>query len=499
MKCILLFPAWNPYETFSKHTAESQVNIWPPLGILYIAGNLIRAGHSVKVIDGSFNTNDDIIQQVKDFQPDFVGISSTTYAWKSALQTAKDIKALNSNIHITVGGAYAIAQREKAFKDDMAIYIDSLCYTEGEYVTLQILNRLENKTNLSNVLGTIFRDEDGRIITNPPSPPIENLNDIPFPPRFLLGNLNKYVSPPGTYKRLPMTTMFTSRGCSNLCIYCFQIYRDRHIRYRSPENVVSEIEECINKYGIKEIKFLDDQFAGDYSRVEKICDLMIEKKLDITWYASIIAGSVDLPLLKKMKRAGCWAILIGAETGVQKNLDTIQKNVTLQQIEQTVKWVKQAKIKPYTPFMFGIPGETYEDGLKTIKFACKLNPNYVDFNALTPFPGTTIYNNYTKYGTIAEDSNDYTFQHVAFVPYTMTKEQIIKLRQIAFKRFYSRPNYILKKLFEVRSIYDIKALLKGGISLFWIWAGRNIFDPDEMKRKETRRITNRRDIKKYID
>jgi anaerobic magnesium-protoporphyrin IX monomethyl ester cyclase len=90
--------------------------------------------------------------------------------------------------------------------------------------------------------------------------------------------------------------MFSSRGCSNLCIYCFQIYRDRHIRYRSAENVVAEIEECINKYGIKEIKFLDDQFTGNYERVEKICNLIVEKKLDITWYTSAIANTVDKKL-----------------------------------------------------------------------------------------------------------------------------------------------------------------------------------------------------------
>lgn len=484
MKCSLIFPSWNSYETFSKYTARNQVNFWIPLGISYIAGMLVKEGHEVDLIDGSFHTHEEIMDRVRNFHPSYIGISSTTFGWKGAVRIAGDVKKFHPQIHVSVGGPYPIAKKEEIFNEPGSEYIDSMCFTEGEYVTLEILERIQLGRDLSGVKGTIFRDDGGNIIVNEKRKPIENLDDLPFPARDLLGDLNKYVSPPGTYKRLPMTTLLTSRGCSNLCIYCFQIYRDRHIRYRSAENVVAEIEECINKYGIKEIKFIDDQFTGNYERVEKICSLIKEKKLDITWYASAIASSVDKALLQKMKDAGCWAVLFGAETGVQKNLDMIQKNITLDQVRNAVRWAKEVGIKPYTPFMFGIPGETYEDGLKTIEFACELDSNYVDFNALTPFPGTTIYNEHEKYGEISKDTSEYTFQHASFVPYTMTREEIVKLRQLAFKRFYSRPKYIMRKLLEVRSMNDIKTLIKGGCSLFWIWIGKDIFNPNKINRNK---------------
>lgn len=484
MKCSLIFPAWNSYETFSKYTARNQVNFWIPLGISYIAGMLLKEGHEVDLIDGSFHTHEAIMDRIRNFNPSYVGISATTYGWRGAVMLACDVKKYNPQIHVSVGGPYPIAKKAEIFNENGSENIDSMCFTEGEYATLEILDRIQQGRDLSGVKGTIFRDGSGNIIVNEKRPPIENLDDLPFPARDLLGDLKKYVSPPGTYKRLPMTTLLSSRGCSNLCIYCFQIYRDRHIRYRSAENVVAEIEECINKYGIKEIKFIDDQFTGDYARVEKICSLIIEKNLDITWYASAIASSVDKPLLQKMKDAGCWAVLFGAETGVQKNLNMIQKNLTLDQVRNAVRWAKEVGLKPYTPFMFGIPGETYEEGLQTIKFACELDSNYVDFNALTPFPGTTIYNEHEKYGVISKNTSEYTFQHASFVPYTMTREEIVKLRQLAFKRFYSRPKYIIRKLLEVRSLNDIKTLVKGGCSLFWIWVGKDIFNPNKIDRKK---------------
>jgi radical SAM superfamily enzyme YgiQ (UPF0313 family) len=129
----------------------------------------------------------------------------------------------------------------------------------------------------------------------------------------------------------------------------------------------------------------------------------------------------------------------------------------------------------YTPFIFGIPGETFEDGLKTIEFACELNPDIANFHALTPFPGTEIYDNIEKYGTMSGDLTDFTYQGAAFVPYTMKREEIARLRQMAFKRFYSRPRFVLKKLVALRNVNDIKAVANGAQSMFWLWIKSDIF------------------------
>jgi radical SAM superfamily enzyme YgiQ (UPF0313 family) len=171
----------------------------------------------------------------------------------------------------------------------------------------------------------------------------------------------------------------------------------------------------------------------------------------------------------------CRAILFGAESGVQKDLNAIKKGITVQQIRNAVSMAKEAGLTVYTPFLFGIPGQTFEDGLRTIEFACELAPDIANFHAITPFPGSELYDNLDKYGTMSDDLTDFTYQGAAFIPYSMTREEITTLRQIAFRKFYSRPGYILRRLLTLRNINDVKAALEGVKSLLWLWLKKDIF------------------------
>ena len=121
-------------------------------------------------------------------------------------------------------------------------------------------------------------------------------------------------------------------------------------------------------------------------------------------------------------------------------------------------------------------GETFEEGLQTIEFALDLNPDIANFHAITPFPGTHLYDNLDQYGTISDELSDFTYQGAAFIPHSMTREEILKLRQIAFKKFYSRPSFLLKRLFELRSPHDFLVALKSLRSLFWLSTKENLFN-----------------------
>jgi len=125
--------------------------------------------------------------------------------------------------------------------------------------------------------------------------------------------------------------------------------------------------------------------------------------------------------------------------------------------------------------MFGIPGETFEEGLETIRFAIDLNPDIANFHAITPFPGTHLYDNLEKYGTLSDELTDFTYQGAAFVPYTMTKDEILALRQIAFRKFYSRPAFVFKKILELRNPHDFAVALKSARSLFWLLMKDGLF------------------------
>lgn len=477
MKCALIIPSWVPEDIFSTKTASSQINYWQPLGTLYVASSILNAGHDVRFLNGAFMTHSEILNEVSIYKPGFVGIYSTTFGWSKAIQTAADIREILKNVFITVGGPYPIAMQEKCFIDLKEI--DAVVTGEGEITVVEMIEKLSQGESLTGVDGVVFREGE-RIIKNSPRPLILNLDSLPFPARELLVDANDYIPPPATYRRKPVAVIMTARGCNRRCIFCFQIDKQRKsgIRYRSVENVMQEIELCIRQ-GYREIKFIDDTFAADYDRAMQIAKEIKARRLDFTWFASACVNQVDKPLLKAFKDAGCWAILLGAESGVQKNLNTIRKGITLEQIRRAVKAAKDVGLKVYTPFIFGIPGETFEEGLKTVEFACEINPDIANFHALTPFPGTELYDNIDRYGKMSDELTDFTYQGAAFIPYSMTGDEITMLRQIAFRRFYSRPQFILRRIVGLRNIHDVRAVVKGFKSLLWLWIKRDIFRKGE--------------------
>lgn len=474
MKCALVIPSWVPEDIFSSKTASSQINYWQPLGTLYVAAVLQRAGHEVRFLNGAFRSREDILAEIKEFSPRFIGIYSTTFGWAKAKQAAREFRQICADdAFICAGGPYPIAMGRKCLEDGASF--DAIVTGEGEYTSLEITERLGGGIGLDGVPGLISR-KDGSVIENPPRPLIEDLDSLPFPARELLGDAKLYIPPPATYRRKPVAVLMTSRGCNRRCIYCFQIDKERKsgIRYRSVENVLLEIEHCLAQ-GYREIKFIDDTLAADYDRAMRLAKEIKKRRLDFTWFASACVNQVDKPLLKAFKEAGCWAILFGAESGVQKNLNAIRKGSTPDQIRKAVQAAKDVGIRVSTPFMFGIPGETFEEGLETIKFAVELDPDMANFHAITPFPGTYLYDNVDKLGTLSDELSDYTYQGAAFIPFTMTRDQIIELRRIAFRKFYSRPSFILRKLLQLRTPHDFVTAFKSFRSLFWIWTKSDVF------------------------
>jgi radical SAM superfamily enzyme YgiQ (UPF0313 family) len=448
-----------------------------------VASVLRRAGHEVEFLNGAFMTHQGILRKLEKFGPGFVGIYSTTFGWSKAKKTAEDIRrSFGENIFVCAGGPYPIAAQERCFEEG-GDFFDAVITGEGEFTSLEILERLETRRSLEGVQGVVFR-HNGRILKNPPRPLISDLDSLPFPARELLGDANLYIPPPATYRRKPVAVLMTSRGCNRRCIYCFQIDKERKsgIRYRSVENVLKEIEHCISQ-GYREIKFIDDTLAADYDRAMRLAREIKARRLDFTWFASACVNQVDRPLLQAFRDAGCWAILFGAESGVQKNLNAIRKGTTLEQIRNAVKAAKDVGIKVNTPFMFGIPGETFEEGLETIRFAVDLDPDMANFHAITPFPGTYLYDNLEKYGSISDELTDFTYQGAAFIPHSMTREEILRLRQLAFKRFYSRPSFIMKKILELRSLHDLAVATRSMKSLFWLWARNDLFRKEKVQRE----------------
>ena len=248
-------------------------------------------------------------------------------------------------------------------------------YGESEISFISLINQLSaTKPDLSQVPNLIWR-HNNKIIINPPAPPIHQLDNIPFPD-YESFDLQKY--PCFESKIIPL---ITSRGCPYGCNYCsVKLSMGQNFRPRSPQNVIKEIKYWYQK-GFTNFDINDDCFTLDIKRAEQICDLIIKNKLKIKFqlYNGIRVNNITLKLLKKLKKSGCYFIAYGCESGSQKILDHIKKNITLDQVKTAVKYSNQAKIKHAVNFIIGHQDETFSDALETLKFAKNLDCNYVNF------------------------------------------------------------------------------------------------------------------------
>ena len=479
MKCILVMPSWDPADVYTGEFSKNVSGVWPPIGHLCsLAATLLQKNNEVEIIDGAFFNHMAVVRQVLTSGASFVGLYVNAFLMKSAIKIVNAIKIAKPEICVAFGGPLASAFREKCF--EWTNMLDVVFTGEADYTLPAYVESLKQNTPKDQLKGIIYK-ENGNIKKTAEVPIIENLDDLPFPSRQLIDN-SRYIPPLETYRRLPVSYIISSRGCTNRCLYCFQISPEREgIRFRSAENVYVEMEECVKKYKIKEIRFFDDNFAYDLDRVDQICQKLIKAKLNLTWYCSSRVDNINLSIMKTMKKSGCWGILFGAESGVQKNLNMLRKNTTIEQTKKAVDLARKAGLKTVTPFIFGIPGETYEEGLQTIKFACKINPFTVNFHSLTPFPGTELFDNIEKYGRRLGEFEDYTFEKAVFVPHTMTQDEIVKLREKAFKQFFSRPSYILRRILNIRTIMDIRILWDGFLAFLQMYHNKDSFISDNKK------------------
>ena len=258
-----------------------------------------------------------------------------------------------------------------------------------------------------------------------------------------------------------------SRGCPFHCFFCLATpVSGAEIRTRSPENIVEEIKECINKYNIRNFIFWADIFNYDKKWVSDLCNLIIANNLNITWSANTRADTIDEEITQLMYRAGCRLVSIGAESGSQHILNNIGKNITLDDIRLAVKILKKYNMKIYTYFIIGLPWETEYTVEDTIDFAIELDSDFTSFYTAAPLPGTKFYNYAVDNNLINSNTS---FKDAYFVPtirsHELTKEQIFKLHKQAVRKFYLRPSYIFKTLLKIKSKNELKNYIKAGLKI----------------------------------
>ncbi|MAG50334.1 B12-binding domain-containing radical SAM protein, partial [archaeon] len=341
---------------------------------------------------------------------------------------------------------------------------------EGEETFYELIKAIDENKDLEEVNGIVFR-KNNEIIKTKPRELIKNLDEIPFPARDLL-DLKLYES--SVTKKVShenATYLFTSRGCPFDCVYCNAKSMWRRLtRFRSIQNVVDEIEECINKYNLKEFNIGDELFTLKEDRVIEICDEIIKRNLEISWVCMSRVDTISSNMVKKMKEAGCKLITFGFESGSKEILKNIRKMTDIDKAEEAVNIVKKEGIGVYGNFMIGNPGETEETFNETLNFSRKLDLDKASFFITVPFPGTDLYNMLKENGHLDKNLEWSRFSPVSNkYPLLRTDalngDDLLKLQKKAFKNFYLRPKFVINQLKKLKSKDDIKDLITG-IKLF---------------------------------
>jgi anaerobic magnesium-protoporphyrin IX monomethyl ester cyclase len=446
--------------------------ILPPLGIGYIAAVLEKNNFDVKIIDCR-PLHISVKQLIKIFieqQPDIIGISATVLDITTAAEISKILKKELPEALLVIGGPHVTGLPENTLKNAA---FDIGVIGEGELTMLEIAEQKRSgKLDVQNMRGIVYK-ENGAIKINAPREVIQDLDSLPFPARHLYPSLSDYKPLFGSYLKKPVAHLFTSRGCPYKCTFCDRSIFGNKFRAMSPKKVVDEMEELITVHGAKELQFYDDTFTLDKKRVYEIFDEMKRRNLKFPWSCLTRVNHVDKDILKAMRKAGCWRIMFGIESGDQRILKAMKKGTTLEQGENAVRWAKEAGLHVRASFIMGHPGETLESMNNTIKFSKKLSFDTVNFYAIVLHPGNELYDLAKKEGTIFhEDYSQYTpaidiyKTKLAYVPEGITEIQLKQTISRAYREFYIRPSYILRQLLSIRSFADIINYAKGFFIIF---------------------------------
>ena len=430
---------------------------WPPLGMLYIAGVLMKEGFEVSLLDQAVKgfSFKQTLDWVKREDPDILGFSVLHSAAKEAPKIAEHVKTENPNITIVMGNYHATFNAERILRKYPCV--DVIVRGEGEYTSLELAKCLEKGGDLRHVDGITLR-YNGNIVSTPDKPLIKNVDDLPFPDRDLMNA--QYTSTIFGVKvaTKKFTTVLSSRGCPFRCSFCGCRQFARGVwRPRSVENIMEELE-ILRSEGYEEILFVDDNFTLNRKRVVKLCQKMRKEGLDIRWICDSRVDVSEYDIFREMVRAGCNTVYFGIESANQRILDYYKKGITPDQSVKAVRNARKAGIDIIVgSFIVGAPDETRNEIQNTLQFAQKLDIDVPSLNILGAFSGTEIWNDLVARGLINEEQCWETSVYVPQVsPHTVPFEEIRSMIYEHFRAFYLSPKQLLKEILRtLKSSYRI--------------------------------------------
>lgn len=443
------------------------VQKYKPLGLLYIAAVARDNGHEVSIIDAHARNLklSEIKKMIEKTRPEVIGISTLTCNGAMVYQLGKWIKKQFPGILVVLGNIHASVFAKQYLAEGCC---DVVVHGEGEHVLCEILKHRENNLPLSDILDISFIGKKGAIKKTGPGRVVEDITTLPLPARDLVDEHNYHLTNLSNQSFLPeegrsSKTMVSSRGCVFRCKFC-AVHRGKKPRYNEPGNVVDELELLQNKHGASYVYLMDPLFNGRPDRVIAICDEIQKRGLTIKWGTDVNANFITPEMVRAMNSANCFELSVGIESGVQRLLDTVNKKLTPEKVRRKIRVIREnSDIRIEGLFILGLPGETVQDSLETIRFACSLKLDMAQFSILCPYPGSPIFNELVAAGElnngIREDgtvdiavwkrySSYICFTKIKpiWVPDTLSERQLRGLQKKALRDFYLRPTQILKQI-----------------------------------------------------
>lgn len=439
----------------------------PSLGIAYLAAVMEKNGFTAEVLDANlynYGVNK-TINILKGKRLDVICLSLYAFNFNTGIVLAEEVKKLTPGTFILAGGAHPSALMERTL--DKGRGIDAVVAGEGEMTLLEIVQRLkENQDPFSGVDGVLYRSGD-TAVTNEPRDRIDHLDTLPFPAFHLYPDLSRYRR---RTMGSPSAPILTSRGCPFGCIFCSKSVFGNKVRYRSTKNVIAEIDYLVERFNVKQIDIVDDNFIMNRERAVHILESLCEKPycLAINLQSGVRTGLVDNNLLKIMKRAGVYRIAFGIESGNQDVLDCVKKKQKLEEVVQAVSLTKNAGIRADGFFMIGLPGDSPRTMQDTIDFSKKLNLGTAHFHMVVPFPGTELYSLIKENGRFLKATEDgittgFNCPEAFYEIGGLKKADIERYYKKAYREFFFAPKKMIQIILSLRSIKEFVWLFKTGV------------------------------------
>jgi len=440
--------------------------IWSPISLATAASVLRNNGFEVKIIDAIIENFSffDIEKIIIDFKPRIIVANAVTPSIENDLSVSMIAKKVNREIYTAIIGIHGTSLPEECLM--MQPFLDFIIRGEPEITILELCLAISKNQTFRTIAGISYR-ENNSFIYNQERPFIDDLDTLPFPAWDLV-NIDKYRMP---FTNRKFLLIITSRGCPYKCTFCAdKAYYGKKLRLRSPKRIVDEIQWIVSELRVKDFLFWSESFTLNNQFTKQVAEEIINRKLDVAWVCNSRVDNVDLELLLKIKNAGCWMIGYGIESANQGVLDSVKKGINVQDIIKAVELSKKAGLEVTAHCILGFPQDTRESILETIELVKNLDIDYAQFYCAVPFPGSELYSETKEKNWIcSRDWRRFEQNFSVLNTPNLSAEEIMRLRNLAYRSFYFRSKRILKILKQIRTFPQLINLIKGAIDfLGWM-------------------------------